>query len=588
MAVLSVVRGAKPGAIIPLDAERTLLGRHPNCHIVFDNAAISRHHAQILESHGSYYIEDLRSRNGTYLNGQLLDGRIQLAEGDQIRMSDVVLTFQGSSSTLMSDPSSEPSTTLEVMDQESRGEQQTQEMSLSNEEESRIFLIQDQYEEPSFTPQVVGKLDSGTSADSRSEIKPEVKLRAVLDISRALGGELRIEKLLPSLLSKLFESFPKADQGFILLKEPESGRLRVMATKSRMATKKGEAVAVSMTVVREAMETGKALLSANIQDDSRFSKSTSLTRMRIRSMMCVPLLDHSGHSLGVIQIVTRRPDFEFGKDDLDMLDAVAAQAALAIENAKMHEELLEQREYERDLEFATQVQLGFLPKSKPKVEGYAFADYYEAALRVGGDYFDYVSLPQGRIALAIGDVAGKGMPAALLMARLYSSTRFQLLTNDSVAEAVTGLNAELSSSGLGHRFITFLVMVLDPAKHQLTLVNAGHPAPLLFHKDEEVVTLAKETSSLPLGIIPEQVYQETTLSIRPGDSVVAFTDGVTEAMSENRDIYGRRRLAEYLAGMAEHPIDEVIKGLIADVERFTGEGPARDDTCAIGFSRAPS
>src|SRR5690606_29949172 len=131
------------------------------------------------------------------------------------------------------------------------------------------------------------------------------------------------------------------------------------------------------------------------------------------------------------------------------------------------------REMERDLDFATQVQLGFLPKERPKVLGYVFADYYEAALRVGGDYFDYISMPEGRLAIALGDVAGKGMPAALLMARLYSSARFQLFTAENPAEALQGLNKDIAGSGLGHRFITFVLMVLDPPTGRVTVVNAG-------------------------------------------------------------------------------------------------------------------
>jgi serine phosphatase RsbU (regulator of sigma subunit) len=251
----------------------------------------------------------------------------------------------------------------------------------------------------------------------------------------------------------------------------------------------------------------------------------------------------------------------------------------------MHEALLEQRDLERDLEFATQVQLGFLPKSKPRPAQYTFADYYEAALRVGGDYFDYVSLPDGRIAIAVADVAGKGVPAALLMARLYASTRFQLLTNTDPADAVTQLNAEIASSGLGHRFVTFLVMVLDPLRHELTLVNAGHPPPLLRCPDGELRPLGREVSSLPLGILPTQAYASATVSIDPGCSVLAFTDGVTEAMSSNRETYGKDRFAKYLQS-ADGAIDSVVKGLVADVEAFAGDGPIRDDTCIVGFQRA--
>jgi serine phosphatase RsbU (regulator of sigma subunit) len=559
--------------------------------VVFDNPAISRHHAQILESHGSFYVEDLRSRNGTYLNGKLLDGRTSLESGDQIRISDVLLAFhEGSSLSVVTDTISSPNVRLEKIDEddltpvELGGLAMTQEQPIVDDE-SRILVLRDHFVEPPFDPPLVGELDSGKAEDLRSGVKPEAKLRAVLEIARALGGELRVDKLLQLVLDKLFGSFPQAEQGFILLQDDATGRLRVMATKSRTATRQGEAVVVSMTVVRAAMESGKALLSGNVLQDQRFSKSASLSRMQIRSMMCVPLLDHGGQSIGVIQIVTRNPDFEFTREDLDLLDAVAAQAALAIENAKMHERLVEQRDLERDLEFATQVQLGFLPKSKPHYEGYSFADYYEAALRVGGDYFDYVALPDGRLAITIADVAGKGVPAALLMARLYASTRFQLLTNKSPAEAVTKLNAEIASSGLGHRFVTFLVMVLDPKKHQLTLVNAGHPPPMLRRPDGKLEALGRDSSSLPLGILPTQEYGSSQVKIAPGCSVIGFTDGVTEAMTESRETYGQTRFSAYMT-KADGPIETVVKGLVADVEEFAGSAPIRDDTCIVGFQRA--
>jgi serine phosphatase RsbU (regulator of sigma subunit)/pSer/pThr/pTyr-binding forkhead associated (FHA) protein len=588
VAVLRVVRGSSPGSVIALAGERSIVGRHPNCQVVFDNAAISRHHAQILESHGSYFIEDLRSRNGTYLNGKLLDARTQLSEGDQIRLSDVVLSFQlaGASSGVetISAELDDASVLEDELTPVDRGGLAINADGGDIDDESRIFVLPDRYEEPSFEPQLVGELDSRHSEDSRSDVKPETKLRAMLSIARALGGELRVDKVLPTVLDKLFGSFPQAEQGFILLKDGDTGRLRVMATKSRTTTRKGEAVVVSMTVVRTAMESGKALLSGNVQDDSRFKKSASLSRMQIRSMMCVPLLDHQGQSIGVIQIVTRQPEFEFTREDLDLLDSVAAQAALAIENAKMHEALLEQRDMERDLDFATQVQLGFLPKSKPHPAQYAFADYYEAALRVGGDYFDYISLPDGRVAVAVGDVAGKGVPAALLMARLYASTRFQLLTNPDPVEAVNGLNTEIACSGLGHRFITFVVMVLDPEAHEVTVVNAGHPAPLMRRSNGKVEPIGREASSLPLGIMPEQKYAGVKVPIPRGATVLAFTDGITEAMF-GKDIYGHPRLVAYLA-KANGPIDETVKGLVEDVEEFTGAGAARDDTCVVGFQRA--
>ncbi|QDU40978.1 Transcriptional regulatory protein EmbR [Maioricimonas rarisocia] len=572
--------------MLPVEEERVLLGRHPNCQIVFDNGAVSRHHAQVLESHGSYYIEDLRSRNGTYLNGEPLDGRTELSDGDQIRICDIQLLFMQrgplDESTRDSDEEMQANETAMGSDFP-RGPERTT-ASGSSIDESRIWVVADQVDEPEFeSSSVIKRIDTRGPEAYSAAVHPEIKLKAVLEITRALSGELDVDAVLPKVLSTLFNIFPEAEQGFVLLKDPESDKLRVKATRLR-AGNEDDAVAVSMTVVRHVLNSGEAILSGNIQKDSRFKKSTSLSKMQIRSMMCVPLLGKDGDGLGVIQIVTRQPDHEFREDDLDLLVSVGSQAGLAIDNAYLHEEVIHQRDLERDLEFATQVQLGFLPKSRPRLPHYAFADYYEAALRVGGDYFDYVTLPGGRTAIALGDVAGKGVPAALLMARLYSSTRFQLLTNPNLAEAVAGLNAEIASSGLGHRFVTFVVLVLDPETHELTIVNAGHLAPLIRRADGTVDQLGRDESSLPLGIIPDLEYTEVTVPIDFQETVLLYTDGITEAMSDDRAIYGRERLMECL-GNASGGIESVVKTLITDVEQFVGDSPFRDDTCVVGFQR---
>ncbi|MCA9080706.1 MAG: SpoIIE family protein phosphatase [Planctomycetaceae bacterium] len=591
MAVLEIVEGGIAGTQYGVRREQTLIGRHPNCHVVLQNGVVSRHHAQILESHGQYSLEDLRSRNGCYLNGEKIDGRVPLKDGDEIRLCDVVLRFleHPSKEELPRPVAGSARETIDLDDLAATSGSAVL-------DESHIFVVTDEldaadglsdsFESPTSSRSLVGDLDE----DTNSRINPNVKLQAVLEITRALSRELRIEKVLPKLLETLFNIFPQAEQGFVLLREgdEENSRLKLKASRAR-GGQTADAVAISMTVVRHALQTKEAILSENVLDDSRFKGSTALSKMRIRSMMCVPLLtqDAEQDGLGVIQIVTRDENQAFTDEDLDLLITLASQAAIKVENARLHEEALQNREFERDLEFATQVQLGFLPKSRPHPDGYTFADYYEAALRVGGDYFDYISLPDGRIVIAIGDVAGKGMPAALLMARLYSSTRFQVLTQPDLEAAVTGLNEEISCSGLGHRFITFLAMELNPKKHTLKIVNAGHLAPLLRHADGAVSQLGRETSALPLGILPEQVYGSTVVQIAPGDVVVAYTDGVTEAMSVEKEIYGRARLETELAKF-DGSVDALVETIVEQVEEFSGGHALRDDTCLLSFSRAPA
>lgn len=588
MAVLKVVSGDEAGRVAELAGERTVIGRHPNCQIVFENAAISRHHCQILESHGTFYLEDLRSRNGTHLNGQPVEGRTQLEENDQIRICDIIATFHfrnedsttsgsivvasESGDEITSYPRERPTDPAASV----RGSRVGPVGSVAGDSGS---LAPDQ-------SSIFSKTDSRHPDELiRPSIKPEVKLRAMIEISQALRRELELDAVLPKILETLFRIFPQADQGFILLKDPRSNKLRVKATRSRSADE-SDTVAVSMTVVRQVLASGEAILSTNVLDDTRFSSSASLTALPIRSMMCVPLLDQDqSETVGVIQIDTSSTDPGFTEEDKDLLVSIGVQAEMALEIAKLHEEVLRQREMERDLDFATQVQLGFLPKERPKVLGYAFADYYEAALRVGGDYFDYITLPDGRLALALGDVAGKGMPAALLMARLYSSTRFELFTATDPATALNGLNKEIASSGLGHRFITFVLMVLDPQTGEVTVVNAGHLPPFLRRHDGRVEAVAQKESGLPLGIVPDQEYQAVKVKLEPGDALFAYTDGITEAMNDAREIYGRERLKKCVKRPFSG-IGPLLKSIIADVDTFSGGAThSRDDTCCVGVER---
>ena len=301
-------------------------------------------------------------------------------------------------------------------------------------------------------------------------------------------------------------------------------------------------------------------------------------------MICAPLAAKELGPVGVIQITTSETASQFKQEDLDLLISVASQVSLAVENSYLYHTAMQQRDMERDLEFATQVQLGFLPHSRPKITGYEFFDYYEPAQRVGGDYFDYIQLPNGRLAIALADVAGKGVPAALLMARLYSSVRYHLLSAPDMATAMTGLNAEISVSGLGHRFITCLVMVIDPATHEMVLVNAGHLTPLRRMPDGSVEQIGMKESGMPLGILPDQKFQQSVYSLTLGETWLVYTDGVTEAMKSQKQIYGTKRLTDFVVANPSK-IDTLVKGVVEDVEKFV-EGKAQsDDICLVGFQR---
>jgi serine phosphatase RsbU (regulator of sigma subunit) len=559
-----------------------VMGRHPSCQIVLDNAAVSRNHAQILESHGTYFLEDLRSRNGTLLNGERIQGRTELKDGDELRVCEVVLRFyQGTPPP--ADPLPAPTTRKPSAAGSHSPSTPTLPEFTPTPAAGAQVLPQFLSDESSDSSSIITSLDVLPGLHPRIAVRPEAKLRAVMEISQNLARALKPEEVLPRVLESLFKIFPQADRGFIVLKDPASGQLQVKAMRMRRENME-ESSRLSTTILKEAMNKARAILSADAATDSRFSLSESIANLRIRSMMCAPLVPQGGESLGAIQVDTLDSSLQFSEEDLEVLASVAAQATLGLENAQLHTAALRQRDLERDLDFATQVQLGFLPKERPKVKGYEFFDFYEAAQRVGGDLFDYVMLPGGRVAVTIGDVAGKGVPAALLMARIYADTRYELLAQPSPGDAMSCLNNAVCSSGLGHRFITLAFAVLDPKAHTLTVVNAGHLPPLHRTQKGEVEPLAMKAAALPLGINPDTAYGQTQVKIGAGDSIVLFTDGVTEAMNAANELYGMPRLSKFMqtAPAAAEPLGEAI---VADVEKFCNGQAQRDDICLLSFHR---
>eukprot|EP00913_Durusdinium_trenchii_P010863 g10192.t1 len=589
VAFLKVIKGGCPGQILELSGDRIVIGRHPNCDVVLDSASVSRHHAQILQSHGHYYLEDLRSRNKTTLNDKDIQKRTEIHENDRLMICDVEFAFYLQRPSEGTDSSVSSGTDVKA------GSRLSGQIAAETAPEIAVPQLEIEAEDAddgsSGASSIISTLNAKSASSLRLGVKPETKLRAVLGISNVLAQTLNTDEVLQKTLDGLFKIFPQADEGFVLLKDIEKNKLVVSATKSRL--NKGEdSVRVSMTVVKQAMADGQAILSHNAVVDDRFVSSESMSKLQIRSMMCVPLVKIQGESLGVIQIDTKDLKQQFSQDDLDVLVSVASQVTLAVENAHLHQSLLKQRDLERDLEreaaemeLAVQVQLDFLPKVPPEVDGYRFFDFYEAAMHVGGDYFDYIQLSDGRMAVTLGDVAGKGVPAALLMAKLASAARFYLLTSPTISDAVTGLNAEIASSGLGHRFITMVVVVVDPKKHEVTIANAGHMPPILRSRTGEVRELAAEIAGIPLGVLQDQEFETTTLPLQAGDSITMFTDGITEAMNADDSVYGRGHLREFISANSNDPA-ELIPGILKDIEEFCGGRPQRDDICLVALLAA--
>ena len=561
MAFLRALNGSEPGRMYRLDRESAVMGRHPDCDIVLDEGAVSRQHAQVSAANKEFFVEDLGSRNGTYVNGQAVpvNTRRRLYNNDQVKICDLLFSFHDGDSTALR---------------------------LDNEAPITLF------EEPiaSTTSTIMSTLEVKSSRVGLrvSAVNAESKLKALLEIARNLGSAISLEQVLPKILDSLFKIFLQADRGFLVLQGPEPGVLVPKAMKLR----RGEAedtIRISRTIVRKAMDGKEAILSADAASDVRFDSSQSIADFRIRSMMCAPLLSSEGNAMGVIQIDTLDQRTPFSQEDLDLLASVASQAAFAVENAQLHEAALRQRALERDLELAHTVQQGFLPHQSPEIEGYEFFHFYEPANQVGGDYFDYITLPRNRLAIVVADVSGKGMPAALLMAKLSAEAKFALVSEAGPTGALLKLNAQFAQASWADRFVTMAVAVLDLERHEVQLANAGHLPPYARRRDGSVEPVGLDQISVPLGVIDELHCEQLTVPLAPGDSLVMFTDGISEAMNMNNDLYGLARISEQVSvpggGASAAGVKQLGDQILQDVKRFVGKRSQSDDMCLLCFGR---
>jgi sigma-B regulation protein RsbU (phosphoserine phosphatase) len=557
MAFLELLKNDAPATRFAIDGERAVIGRSNDCEVPLDAAAVSRRHAAVLRAEGRFFVEDLESRNGTYLNDQRIVDRTPLRDGDELLICGQTLRFHG-----------DPGPGGIMLDES------TDLAGLMEDDSAKVGRAS-----------VMATFDvgGGGSASWRLSAKPEVKLSALLEITNSLGKALSVDEILPKLLDSLFKIFVQADRGFVVMRPKPDGPLVPVAVKSRREGDEHK-MRISRTIVEEAVQSRRAILSADAATDERFGMAQSIADFSIRSMICAPMIDSDGVPMGVIQIDTLNQRSRFTDDDLEVLAGVASQAALSIDNAKMHQQMLSQQAMTRDLELARRMQRALLPSKPPEVPGYCFFDYYQSARQVGGDYYDYVELPGGRFAVIVGDVAGKGVSAALLMARLSSDVRFLLASESDPAEAVRKINAGFANADWQDKFVTMIVAVVDPATHKLTLVNAGHMAPLLRTNGAAVETLGEEATGLPLGVSDDYPYEAHHRALAPGDFLTIFTDGFSEAMNSDRELYGLERLTQEISSPALSVVD-LGRHILEDVRKFVSGYAQSDDMCLACFGR---
>ena len=548
MAQLVAVRGPLVGRSFELERQ-TVLGRSIDCNLRLDDMTVSRHHAEIRRTAEGFVVEDMGSGNGTFVNQQRLAESRALVNDDELRISRHAFKF------VQEDPCSSTSVMIEERNRMT---------------ESSIL---------GSLPVESTQVASVSAETEASEIlRAHKRLRTILEIGNAVQNEFSEPALLDRIIDSLFEVFPQADRGFIMLMDKD-GKLRQRAARTRHD--RTEQIAISRKIVSEVVQNRIAVLSADACDDSRFGGAVSVVNYQIRSMMCAPLIARSD-MLGIIHIDTVRLDQRFTHDDLELLSGVAGQTSLAIANAKLHQDLIVRQRMERDLELASQVQTSFLPDEEPEEPGMEFKGFYSAAQEVGGDFYDFIPQSKDRMVVVIGDVSGKGVPAALLMARMTSDIRFVTMQEREPKNIVTRLNEWLHSARIKDVFVTLMLAAIDLPNREMTIASAAHcPALVRVREGDEVIQMCAE-GSFPLGVAEEAEYVQETRVLAPGDVVFFYTDGIPEAMNEKDELFGYERFREVVAQGPNTP-GRALQALMLEVQQFVGDTPQSDDLSCVCF-----
>ncbi len=554
-AYLVTLQGPNVGRHFACDGDTTTVGRQADCTVCLESPAVSRQHAQIVRAGPQFYVEDLGSSNGTYVNGERIQARRLLTPHDTLQIGPYAFALR-------------------------------QEAPRPGGSDADLVVRSS-----------VNALSSNSSLFSQNA---ELKLRVFVEIAQILGRTLEVEPLLEKLLEQLFRLFPQADRGMVILCEGDQFVVRAQRVRHRRADGLADHPTdgphhpgdfpFSRSLVRRALDEGVGLLSEDVGGDSSLPKTATLMALNLRSFLCVPLVGLDQRRLGVLQLDCTRAGSAFRHDDLELLAALSTQLAGVIENAALHEELLREEVLRRDVALAREIQEAFLPDNFRPMAGGGYELYARVhpAREVSGDLYDFFPQPDGRLSLFVGDVSGKGMPAALFMVAVRTLTRHLAHTARTPGEMVQSLNNALVADNPTHLFVTLAHAAYDPASGEVVLALGGHPPPLLRRADGLVEAVDLRPAMMVGYAAFDQPAPEARLVLEKGETLIFYTDGLTEAHlpGDRRTMFGVEKLCAALGGAATAlPLLECAEQVRRAVARFTGQPELQDDQTLLMLRR---
>jgi phosphoserine phosphatase RsbU/P len=526
--------------VVPLDKDRITLGRAGGTELCYpEDTGLSRQHLAIERDGDGWALRDLGSKNGTILNGARITARMLLKSGDRIIAGHLVLVYDN----------------------------------LASQARKPVVVFDSTgvNDAPVSSSTTITRLEGVIGNGNRTEPSETLAANHVSALIRA-GNELAGNRPLPELFRFILDLSIQAVQGHRgVLMTLEGGELVVQANQ-------GDGFRISAAVRDRVLNSGVSILVRDTALDDAFRERRSIVGQNIRTLIAVPLQTRD-RIIGVIYIDSPSVVREFTKDDLNLLTVMANVAAVRIENARLAELERAEQLLARDLQQAAEIQRGLLPSAPPTVRGLDLAGYNAPCRTVGGDYYDFFPYGQGRIAMAVGDVSGKGMPASLLMMGLQARVQVLIEEPKSLADVMTRLNRITSTNCPANRFISLFFCLLDGDTGDLTFSNAGHNPPLILRANGENEQLSG--SGPVLGITSSTEYREYLSHLDEGDTLLIYSDGITEAINSAGVEFGVGGLARVASGRrtdsAAIIVSEVNQALLA----WTGGAPPADDITLI-------
>jgi len=432
-----------------------------------------------------------------------------------------------------------------------------------------------------------------TAISSRLEeenrrLKTAVEELSILnDVAIAITSTQTIENIIELIVKKCIKHL-KVEQGAVMLLDEKDQQ-----NPFRTMIRKQDSLSTFLPYRLDTQLTGwvlknkSPLLVNNLEEDKRFnflSKDIPANEndFPLKSLLSVPML-LKGKITGLLTVFNKRSPSGFTADDQRLISIIAAQSAQVIENARLYREEAELRYLQEEIRVAHEIQADLLPAAQPALSGYMISGKSISAKEVGGDYYDYISIDNDRFAFCVGDIAGKGIPAALLMSNLQATLRAQISADKACRECISITNKMLYNNMSSNKFATLFYGILNPGKNEITYCNAGHNKPMLIARNNDIRRLP--TTGMALGIVPDAPYEESIVAMEAGELMVIFSDGITEAMNNKEEEFGEERLLKILLNNKNETADKIVETIFQEVKLFTVSNQQADDMTAVVIKR---